>query len=73
MKTWEPFYFPITNLLLLSSDNGTRVGYQAIVALREMKEWTYLQKTLDQDIDPRVGVHNTDLKPSVNSYIQQLA
>ena len=28
--------------------------------------------TLDQKIDPLPGVHYTDLKPLVNSYIQQL-
>ena len=38
-----------------------------------MKEWTNLQKeSLDQDIDPLVSVHYTDMKPLVNSYIQKL-
>ena len=30
------------------------------------------KETLDHDIDPLVGVHYADLKPQVNSYIQQL-
>ena len=30
-------------------------------------------ETLDHDMDPLVGVHCADLKPQVNSYIQQLA
>ena len=30
------------------------------------------KETLDQQIDPLAGVHYTDLKPLVNSYIQQL-
>ena len=30
------------------------------------------KETLDQDIDPPASVHYTDLKPLVNSYIQQL-
>ena len=30
------------------------------------------KETLDQDIDPLAGIHHTDLKPLVNSYIQQL-
>ena len=30
------------------------------------------KETLDQEIDPLAGVHYTDLKPLVDSYIQQL-
>ena len=30
------------------------------------------KETLDQDIDPLASIHYTDLKPLVNSYIQQL-
>ena len=47
-------------------------GFQTIVALREMKEWTSQKKTLDHDIDPLASVHYADLKPLVNSFIQQL-
>ena len=30
------------------------------------------EETLDQDIDPLANIHYTNLKPLVNSYIQQL-
>ena len=30
------------------------------------------RETLDQDVSPLANVHYTDLKPLVNSYIQQL-
>ena len=48
-------------------------GYQATVALKEMKEYTKLAKgTLGQDIDPQASVHYRNMKPLVNSYIQKL-
>ena len=46
-------------------------GYQATVALREMKVDQLAKETLDQEIDPLASVHYTELKPLVNSYIQQ--
>ena len=47
-------------------------GYQATVALTEMKEDQLAKETLDQDIDPLASVHYIDMKPLVNSYIQKL-
>ena len=47
-------------------------GYQATVALTEMKVDQLAKETLDQDRDPLASVHYTDMKPLVNSYIQKL-
>ena len=72
----NPFICHIMNLLWLLSGRGRHkfvsAGYQATMALREMKEWTNQQETLDIDIDPLASVHYTDLMQLANSYIQQL-
>ena len=74
--TDNPFICHIMNLLWLLSDRGTRVRFCWIPShcgIEGNKRVDQLAKeTLDQDIDPLASVHYTDLKPLVNSYIQQL-
>ena len=64
------------NLLWLLSDRGTRVRFCWIPShcgIEGNERVVQLAKeTLDQDLDPLAGVHYTNLKPLVNSYIQQL-
>ena len=71
-----PFICHIMNLLCLLSDKGTRVRFwwiPSICGIEGNERVDQLTKeTLDQDIDPLASVHYTDLKPLVNSYIQQL-
>ena len=74
--TENPFICHIMNMLWSLSDKGTYVrfcwipshcgigGYEKVNQLAK--------ESLDQDIDPLVSVHYTDLKPLVNSYIHQL-
>ena len=63
-------------LLWLLNDKGTRVRFYWIPShcgIDGNERVDQLAKeTLDQDIDPLASVHYTDLKPLVNSYIQQL-
>ena len=47
-------------------------GYQATVALKEIKRASGPTSKRDHDIDPVASVHYTDVKPLVNSYIQKL-
>ena len=71
-----PFICHIMNLLCLLSDKGTRVRFwwiPSICGIEGNERVDQVTKeTLDQDIDPLANVHYTDLKPLVNSYIQQL-
>ena len=64
------------NLLCLMSDKGTLVRFCWIPShygIEGDEVVDLLAKdTLDQDIDPLANVHHADLKPLVNSYIQQL-
>ena len=66
----------IMNLLWLLSYRGTRVRFCWIPShcgIEGTERVDQLAKeTLDQEIDPLASVHYTDLKPLVNSYIQQL-
>ena len=64
------------NLLWLLSDRGTHVRFCWIPShcgIEGNERVDQLAKeTFDPEIDPLAGVHYTDLKPLVNSYIQQL-
>ena len=64
------------NLLWLLNDKGTHIRFCWIPShcgIDGNERVDQLAKeTLDHDIDPLVGVHFADLKPQVNSYIQQL-
>ena len=74
--TENPLICHIMNLLWLLSDRGTHVrfcwipSHCGIEGNERMDQLT--KETLDQEINPLAGVHYTDLKPLVNSYIQQL-
>ena len=74
--TENPFICHIMNLLWVLSDRGTCVCFCWIPShcgIEGNERMDQLAKeTLDQDIDPLASVHYTDLKPLVNSYIQQL-
>ena len=71
-----PFICLMMNPLWLLSDRGTRVCFCWIPSHRGIEEnegvVQLTKETLDQDIDPLASAHYTDLKPLVNSYIQQL-
>ena len=71
-----PFICLMMNPLWLLSDRGTRVCFCWIPSHRGIEENERVvqltKETLDQDIDPLASAHYTDLKPLVNSYIQQL-
>ena len=74
--TENPFICHIMNLIWLLSDKGTRVRFCWIpshcgIGGNERVD-QLAKETLDQDIDPLASIHYTDLKPLVNSYIQQL-
>ena len=74
--TENPFICHIMNLLWSLSNKGTHVRFCWIPShcgIEGNEKVDQLAKeTLDQDIDPLAGVHYTDLKPLVNSYIQKL-
>ena len=74
--TENPFICHIMNLLWLLNDKGTHIRFCWIPShcgIDGNERVDQLAKeTLDHDIDPLVGVHYADLKPQVNSYIQQL-
>ena len=74
--TENPFICYIMNLLWLLNDKGTHIRFCWIPShcgIDGNERVDQLAKeTLDHDIDPLVGVHYADLKPQVNSYIQQL-
>ena len=64
------------NLLWFFSSKGTHIRFCWIPShcgIEGNERVDQLAKeTLDQDIDPLASIHSTDLKPLVNSYIQQL-
>ena len=74
--TENPLICHIMNLLWLLNDKGTHIRFCWIPShcgIDGNERVDQLAKeTLDHDIDPLVGVHHADLKPQVNSYIQQL-
>ena len=74
--TENPFICHIMNLLWLLSDKGTRVRFcwiRSHFGFDGNERVDQLSKeTLGKDIDPLASVHYTDLKPLVNSHIQQL-
>ena len=74
--TENPFICYIMNLLWLLSDKGTHVRFCWIPSHcgTEGNERVdqLAKETLDHNIDPLANVHHADLKPLVNSYIQQL-
>ena len=74
--TENPFICHIMNLLWLLNDKGTHIRFCWIpshCSIDGNERVDQLAKeTLDHDVDPLVGVHYADLKPQVNSYIQQL-
>ena len=72
----NPLICHIMNLLWLLSDMGTHVrfcwmpshcGIEGNVRVDQLAK-----ETLDHDVDPLANAHYADLKPPVNSYIQQL-
>ena len=71
----NPLICHILNLLWLLSDKGTHVRFCWIPSncgIEGNKRVDQLAKeTLDHDIDLLASVHYADLKPLVNSYIQQ--
>ena len=73
--TGNPFISHILNLLWLLSDKGTRVRFCWIPShggIEGNERVDQLAKEyLDQEIDPLVSAHYTDIKPLVNSYIQK--
>ena len=74
--TENPFICLIMNLLWLLSDKGTYVCFCWIPShwgIEGNERVDQLAKeTIDQDIDPLASIHDTDVKPLVNSYIQIL-
>ena len=69
--TENPLICHIMNLLWLLSDRGTHVRFCWIPSHCCIKGNERVDK-LAKEIDPLAGVHYTDLKPLVNSYVQQL-
>ena len=74
--TENPFICHIMNLLWSLSDKGTRVRFCWVpshcgIDGNEIVD-QLAKETLNQDIDPLASVHYTDMKPLVNSYIQNL-
>ena len=74
--TENPLICHIMNLLWLLSDRGTHVRFCWIPSHCDIEGNERVdqlaKETLDQEIDPLAGVHYTDLRPLVSSYIQQL-
>ena len=73
--TENPLICHIMNLLWALSDKGTRVRFCWVpshcgIEGNEIVD-QLAKETLDHDIDPLATVHYADLKPVVNSYIQQ--
>ena len=74
--TENPLICYIMNLLWLLSDKGTHVRFCWIpshcgIEGNEKVDQS-AKESLDHDIDPLARVHYADLKPLINSYIQQL-
>ena len=74
--TEKPFICHIMNLFWLLSDKASRVRFCWIPShcgIEGNERVDQIAKeTLDHNIDPLETVHHADLKPFVNSYIQQL-
>ena len=75
IDTDNPLICQIMNLLLALSDKGTCVRFCWVpshcgIEGNEIVD-QLAKQTLDHDIDPLTTVHFADLKPLVNSYIQQ--
>ena len=72
----NPFNRHIMDLLWLLNDKGTHVRFYWIPSYCGIsgneRVYQLAKETLDHDIDPLASVHYADLKPLVNSYIQQL-
>ena len=72
----NPFICDIMNLLWLLRDKGTHVRFCWVPShcgIEGNERMDQLAKeALNQDIDPLASAHYADLKPLVNSYIQQL-
>ena len=73
--TETPLICHIMNLLRSLSDKGTHVRFCWVpshcgIEGNEILD-QLVKETLDHDIDPLTTVHYADLKPVVNSYIQQ--
>ena len=71
----QPSHLRIMNLLWALSDKGTHVRFcwmpsHCGIEGNEIVD-QLAKETLDHDIDPLTTVHFADLKPLVNSYIQQ--
>ena len=73
--TNNPLICQIMNLLWALSDKGTCVRFCWVPSHCGIEENEIVdqlvKETLDHDIDPLTTVHFADLKPLVNSYIQQ--
>ena len=74
--TENPLTCHIMNLLWALSNKGTRVRFCWVLPSHCGIEGNEIvvqlaKETLDHDIDPLATVHYADLKPVVNSYIQQ--
>ena len=73
--TENPFICHIMKLLWLLSDKGTHVRFCWIPShcgIEGNESRPASKEMLDHNIDPLANVHHADLKPLVNSYIQQL-
>ena len=74
--TENPLICYIMNLLWLLSDKGTHVRFCWIASHCGIQGNERVdqsaKESLDHDIDPLARVHYADLKPLINSYIQQL-
>ena len=75
-KTENPFICHIMDLLCLLNDKGTHARFCWIPShcgIEGNERVDQLAKeTLDHAIDQQSNVHHVDLKPLVNSYVQQL-
>ena len=74
-NTDSPLICQIINLLWALSDKGTHIRFCWVpshcgIEGNELVD-QLAKETLDHDIDPLTTVHFADLKPLVNSYIQQ--
>ena len=74
--TENPLICYIMNLLWLLSDKGTHVRFCWIPSHCGIEGNEKIdqsaKESLDHDIDPLARIHYADLKPLINSYIQQL-
>ena len=75
-RHWEPFYLsyhePPLDVEWQRHTYSFLLDTKPLWHRRKWKSWPAGEETLDHDIDHLVGVHYADLKPLLNSYIQQL-